>query len=265
RRLLTGFSRPGGAVADRDARHPLGVGPYAIIGSMEDHHLELVLLKLLFVLLLVLANGFFVCSEFALVSVRRSRLAALAAKGHGGARAALRLLEDPKVFISVTQFGVTMASLAIGWLGESALADGIFVPLFSRLIPNRLATLVSGHAVALLAAFATVTFLTIVLGEITPKVLALASTLNVAVVVARPLEVFYRLFKPFIHLLNLASQPLLNLLGLKPTLAHTMVYSEDELRHIVSLSYQSGVLNEQERQVIHNVFDFTGKFASEVM
>src|SRR5262249_32306889 len=126
-------------------------------------------------------------------------------------------------------------------------------------------TLVSGHAVALLAAFATVTFLTIVLGEITPKVLALASTLNVAVVVARPLEVFYRLFKPFIHLLNLASQPLLNLLGLKPTLAHTMVYSAEELTHIVSLSYQSAVLNEQEGQAIPNVSDFTGKFASEAM
>jgi len=232
---------------------------------MDDHHLESVLLKLLLVLLLVLANAFFVCSEFALVSVRRSRLSALAGKGHRGARAALRLLEDAKVFISVTQFGVTLASLAIGWIGESALADSIFIPLFTRLISGRLAAVISGHAVALVAAFATVTILTIVLGEITPKALALERTVNIAVAVARPLEIFYKLFRPLIQLLNLASQPVLNLLGIKPTLAHTMVYSEDELRHIVSLSYQSGVLNEQERQVIHNVFDFTGKFVREVM
>jgi CBS domain containing-hemolysin-like protein len=232
---------------------------------MEDHSSGFIWIKLLCVLLLVLANGFFVCSEFALVSVRRSRLSALAAKGHRGARAALRLLEDAKVFISVTQFGVTLASLAIGWIGESALANGIFLPLFARLITSRMGTFISAHALAVVIAFAMVTFLTIVLGEITPKALALDRTLNIAVTVAPPLEIFYKLFKPFIQLLNLASQPILNLLGLKPTLARTMVYSEDELRHIVSLSYQSGVLNEHERQVIHNVFDFTGKFVSEVM
>ncbi|HKF54976.1 MAG TPA: hemolysin family protein [Blastocatellia bacterium] len=232
---------------------------------MQDHHFELALLKLLLVLLLVLANGFFVCSEFALVSVRRSRLTNLASKGHRGAKAALRLLEDAKIFISVTQFGVTLASLAIGWLGQSAFANQIFIPLFARLMPNRLASLISGHAAAVIAAFAVVTFLTIVLGEITPKALALDRTLHVAVAVARPLEIFYKLFKPFIQLLNLASQPIINLLGIKPTMPHAMVYSEDELRHIVSLSYQSGILNEQERQVIHNVFDFTGKFVSEIM
>ena len=232
---------------------------------MQDHHFELALLKLLLVLLLVLANGFFVCSEFALVSVRRSRLTNLASKGHRGAKAALRLLEDAKIFISVTQFGVTLASLAIGWLGQSALANQIFIPLFARLMPNRMASLISGHAAAVIAAFAVVTFLTIVLGEITPKALALDRTLHVAVAVARPLEIFYKLFKPFIQLLNFASQPIINLLGIKPTMPHAMVYSEDELRHIVSLSYQSGILNEQERQVIHNVFDFTGKFVSEIM
>jgi len=232
---------------------------------MQDHHFELALLKLLLVFVLVLANGFFVCSEFALVSVRRSRLTNLASKGHRGAKAALRLLEDAKIFISVTQFGVTLASLAIGWLGQSAFANQIFIPLFARLMPNRLASLISGHAAAVIAAFAVVTFLTIVLGEITPKALALDRTLHVAVAVARPLEIFYKLFKPFIQLLNFASQPIINLLGIKPTMPHAMVYSEDELRHIVSLSYQSGILNEQERQVIHNVFDFTGKFVSEIM
>src|SRR5215470_6080343 len=133
---------------------------------MQDHHFELALLKLLLVFVLVLANGFFVCSEFALVSVRRSRLTNLASKGHRGAKAALRLLEDAKIFISVTQFGVTLASLAIGWIGESALADSVLIPILSRFWPGRLGTLISAHAISVVVAFAIVTFMTIVLGEI---------------------------------------------------------------------------------------------------
>lgn len=132
-----------------------------------------VLLKLLFVFLLILGNGFFVASEFALVSVRRVRISALAKQGHGGAKAALRLLDDPRVFISVTQFGVTLASLGLGWVGEATLADDVFVPLFHYLLPNSIAAHISAHAIAVVVAFALVTFLVIVLGEITPKTVSL--------------------------------------------------------------------------------------------
>jgi CBS domain containing-hemolysin-like protein len=222
-------------------------------------------LKLLVVLLLVLANGFFVSSEFALVKVRRSRLVALAEQRRGGAKAALRLLDDPKIFISVTQLGVTLASLGLGWIGESTLANDVFIPLFKSLIPGSLTPYLSGHALSIIIAFALVTFLHIVLGEITPKTLALERTQTVALFVARPLELFYKSFRPFIKVLNSSSSFLLARLGLERNLASTMAYSEEELRHIVSMSYQSGVLNEQERRVIHNVFDFTEKTVSEVM
>jgi CBS domain containing-hemolysin-like protein len=224
-----------------------------------------VLFKLLCVLMLVVANGFFVSSEFALVTVRRARMHALAAQGHRGAKAVLRLLEDPKIFISVTQLGVTLASLGLGWIGESTLADNIFIPLFKRIIPGSMTPYISAHAISILIAFALVTFLHIVLGEITPKTLALHRTQNVALAVARPLEFFYKSFRPFISLLNFSSAFLLSKLGLDRSLAHTMIYSAEELRHIVAMTSQSGVLKEQERRVIQNVFDFTEKEVSEVM
>jgi CBS domain containing-hemolysin-like protein len=230
-----------------------------------DHSVGMVVLKLLVLLLLVLANGFFVSSEFALVRVRRSRLIALAEQGKGGAKAALRLLENPKIFISVTQLGVTLASLGLGWMGESTLAKDVFVPVFVRLIPGNFAPYVSAHAVSIIIAFAVVTFLTIVLGEITPKTLALDRAQTIALLVARPLELFYKSFRPFIHVLNASSAFLLARLGLERNLTSTMAYSEEELRQIVSMSFQSGVLNEEERRVIHNIFDFTDKTVGEVM
>jgi len=233
---------------------------------MEGHHSAgWVLLKLLIVFSLVLSNGFFVSSEFALVRVRRTRLFALAEQGKRGAKAALRLLEDPKVFISVTQLGVTLASLGLGWIGESTLANDVFFPLFSRLIPGTLARYVSAHAISIIIAFMMVTFLDVVLGEITPKTLALDRSQTVALLVARPLELFYKSFRPFINVLNSSSAFLLARLGLGRALAPAMAYSEDELRQIVSMSYQSGVLKEHERRVIHNVFGFADKTVSEIM
>src|SRR5215831_606937 len=114
------------------------------------------LLKLFVVLILLLANAFFVGSEYALVSVRRSRISALAHRGNRAAAAVLRLIEDPKVFISAVQFGVTLASLGLGWIGQSTLADEVFLPIFGRLVPGAMLGVVSAHALAGLAAFALV-------------------------------------------------------------------------------------------------------------
>src|SRR5215831_21282402 len=120
------------------------------------------LLKLFVVLILLLANAFFVGSEYALVSVRRSRISSLAHRGNRAAAAALRLIEDPKIFISAVQFGVTLASLGLGWIGQSTLANAIFLPLFARIIHGELLGIVSAHALAGLIAFALVTFFTVV-------------------------------------------------------------------------------------------------------
>src|SRR5215213_4443002 len=124
-------------------------------------------LYLLTVLFLVLANGFFVASEFALVGVRRSRVETLAANGHRGARRLLGLLDDLNAYISATQLGITMASLALGWIGEPVVAHLLEAPLAGRVSETAL------HTISFAVAFVLITFLHIVLGELAPKTMAL--------------------------------------------------------------------------------------------
>ena len=159
------------------------------------------LVRLAVVLLLVLANGFFVASEFALVGVRRSRVGALAAGGNRRAQHLLTVLDHLDAYISATQLGITLASLALGWIGEETLAQ-IFEPLFARVLPVAAAASAAAHSVAIALAFALITFLHIVLGELAPKTLALERAEAVALRVARPMEIFYKIFKAPIWLLN---------------------------------------------------------------
>src|SRR5882762_2633981 len=157
-------------------------------------------LKLLAVAALVVANGYFVASEFALVSVRRAKLEARAASGSKQARAALRLLSNPTLFISATQLGVTLASLALGWAGEPTIA-GLLEPLASRLAPGGRAAYVA-HIMAIVVAFSAITFLHIVLGELMPKMVALERAERVALVCARPLQIFATVFQSPLWLFN---------------------------------------------------------------
>src|SRR6185295_422832 len=136
------------------------------------------LLKLVAIALLVAANGFFVTSEFALVSVRRSRLEARAAAGSNNARAALRLLDNPTVFISAVQLGITLASLALGWIGEPTLA-ALLSPVASVVASEGRAGYVA-HLMAIIIAFSSITFLHIVFGELMPKMVALERAERIA-------------------------------------------------------------------------------------
>src|SRR5215210_4827228 len=137
----------------------------------ESITLTAALLKLLAVFMLVLANGFFVGSEFALVSVRRPRLEARAAAGSRAARAALHLLDEPTIFISATQLGITLASLALGWIGEPTVA-ALLMPLAARIATEGWAGYIA-HGAAIIIAFSLITFLHIVIGELMPKMVAL--------------------------------------------------------------------------------------------
>ena len=143
------------------------------------------LLKLIAIFLLVATNGFFVASEFALVSVRRARLEARAAAGSRNARAALRLLDNPTIFISAVQFGITLASLALGWIGEPTVA-AMLEPIASLVASEGRAGYVA-HVVAIVIAFSLITFLHIVLGELMPKMVALERAERLALFV-HPLE-----------------------------------------------------------------------------
>lgn len=230
---------------------------------MDGSSLLTVLFKLAVVLVLVLANAFFVASEFALVTVRRSRVAALVAEGNRRARTLVRVIDRLDAYISAVQLGITLASLALGWIGEQTFAD-MFTPVFRLLLPSA-ASEIAAHSVAVAVAFATITFLHIVLGELAPKTLALERAEAVALAVARPMEIFYRIFKAPIWVLNHSGSRMLRWFGFKSTAEHTAAYTEEELRQLVGLSHKSGHLIEDERQLIYNVFDFTDATVESVM
>src|SRR3954471_1003006 len=167
-------------------------------GAEHSFSLAAVLTKLVAVLFFVAANGFFVGAEFALVSVRRTRLETRAAAGSGRAQAALRLINDPTFFISATQLGITIASLALGWIGEPTVA-ALLEPVAAAIAPAGKAAYVA-HVLAIVIAFAAITFLHIVLGELMPKMFALERAEALAMLVARPLEIFAKVFRPFIFI-----------------------------------------------------------------
>ncbi|HEX8173920.1 MAG TPA: hemolysin family protein [Pyrinomonadaceae bacterium] len=220
-------------------------------------------LKLTAVLMLVLANGFFVGSEFALVSVRRARLEARAEAGSKAARAALRLLDEPTIFISATQLGITLASLALGWIGEPTVA-ALLMPLASRIANEGKAGYVA-HGAAIALAFTAITYSHIVLGELMPKMIALERAETLALLAARPLALFARIFRAPIWIFNKTGTFLGRMLGLKSSLEHTSVYTEQELRHLVDVSLESGHLRAAEQRLIHKVFEFSDTLVREAM
>lgn len=217
----------------------------------------------LLILFFVALNAFFVASEFALVSSKRPRIQTMADGGNRGAAAALRLLSNPTLFISAVQLGVTLASLALGWIGEPTLAR-IFEPIAESVASEGMAAVIA-HAVAVIIAFAAITFFHVVLGELVPKMFALERAEAFALFAARPLEIFARVFSPILWVFNYTGGALGRLLGLKSTLEHASVYTEDEIRQLVQLSEESGHLNKEERQLIDKVFEFSETTVKEAM
>jgi CBS domain containing-hemolysin-like protein len=214
--------------------------------------------KLLAVLLLVAGNGFFVAAEFALVGVRSSRIETLAASGSGAAKRLMGLLENLNAYLSACQLGITLASLALGWIGEPAIARLLEGPLagFSE---------TARHAIAFAVAFSIITSLHIVLGEQAPKLMGLARAERVALVVALPLQLFYRVFSLPIRALDWASARTVNLVGIQATSEHASTYTEEELRKLVDISRESGHLRAEERRLIHRVFEFSDTVVREAM
>jgi|DewCreStandDraft_2_1066082.scaffolds.fasta_scaffold00382_38 putative hemolysin len=228
---------------------------------MEESAWSLVL-RLASVLILVLANGFFVAAEFALVAVRRSRVEQLVAEGHPLARVVRRAIDRLDAYLAATQLGITMASIGLGWIGEPALA-GLIEPLFAFLPPGWAAA--SSHALATAIAFAIVTALHIVLGELAPKSLAIQRSEPVALAVAPPLELFYLVFRPAISFLNGMGNLVLRIFGLQPARGEDMVHSPEELELLISESKRAGVLDPEEEALLHRVFDFAELSARELM
>lgn len=217
---------------------------------------------LLAVVVLVLANAFFVAAEFALVGARRTRLDEMAEAGDRRAALARRALTSLGRYISATQLGITLASLGLGWVGEPALArliEGAF-----NWLPHAVA-LVATHTVASAIAFAIITILHIILGELIPKALALLYPEQISGWVAAPLMGFGWLMAWPIAMLNGTANRLLRAMGVPPSDDHDRLHSPEEIRMLVEQSQEGGGLTRADARMLEGVFEFSEKSAQEVM
>lgn len=218
--------------------------------------------KFLAVFALVFANGFFVAAEFSLVAVRRSRVTELVAAGRANAKALQRAVEHLDAYLAATQLGITISSLALGWIGEPALAR-LIEPLLADL-PGWTAS-ASSHAIAVVIAFGLITALHIVLGELAPKSLALQRSERTALFVVRPLNLFLFVFRPAILSLNALGNLVLRLFGLRGGGGEGTLHSPDELKLLVAASHEAGLLHQVQQEVVERVFDIAERRISDIM
>jgi magnesium and cobalt exporter, CNNM family len=227
-----------------------------------EHSVAGLLWRLVGLLALVLANGFFVAAEFSIVTVRKTRIDQLIAEGHRGAKSVRRAISAPDRYIAATQLGITMASLGLGWIGEPALASLVEPPL--AFLPTHIAT-ATAHSIAVAVAFTLITGVEIIFGELTPKWIALEAAETTAIWVVKPLELFMRVFWPFIRMVHGTAQGIIKALGFRGADRRAMVHSEEELKMLVTASQEAGVLEEHEEQMLHRVFGFADLTAGQIM
>jgi len=216
-------------------------------------------LGLLFGVVLVALNGFFVAAEFALVKVRPTQLEPAAEEGHRRATVALHMTRHLDAYLSATQLGITLASLGLGWVGEPAFA-WIIAPLLHPFTKD--AAIV--HSVSLTVSFLVITMLHIVLGELAPKSLAISRSESTSLWVALPLFLFYKLTYPAIWLLNHTANALLKLIGVAPVGEGELGHDEEELRLLLSSSHASHV-SKHKRELLDNIFELSHRIARQIM
>jgi putative hemolysin len=217
--------------------------------------------RLLLLGLILAINAFFAASEVALLSVRDSRLRHLAEQGNAGAKIALALLAQPEKLLSVTQIGVTLASLGLGWAGEDTLY-ALLLSLFHPILNTATATVL--HAACFVAAFAVMTYCHVVIGEVVPKNLAIDKADRLAVIVAPALMLFYRVMSVFVTVIESSATAITRLLGGKTT-HRGGGHSSEELKLIVSSSRFAGNLPKLQEDMIHRVLDLDDLYVREIM
>lgn len=214
----------------------------------------------LYTLLLVLLNGFFVAAEFALVKVRHSQIDLKASQGNKIAKISRQIVENLDGYLSACQLGITLASLALGWIGERVVAR-IVIALFEKF--NTTFDPLTVHQISIPIAFTLITVLHIVFGEQVPKTAAIRKPLSVALFIAVPLRIFYVVFIPFIWTLNALSNLTLKIIGLKSG-DHSEIHTEEELRMILTESEEGGAIKPSEHELIQNVFEFDDRVVKHI-
>jgi CBS domain containing-hemolysin-like protein len=228
---------------------------------MESPALGLSLVGLLVIAALILANAYFVATEFALVAVRRTQVKLWVSEGRRGASAAAHAIEHLDDAIAATQLGITIASIGLGFVGEPVLARMI-APL---LAVAGVGSLIAVHSVAIGIAFVLITFLHVVVGELAPKAIALDHPGRVALFCARPLLIFGRVFRLVLWLMNGAGNGLVRLLGVKPASRQRSVHSSEELSLLVTESRKAGKIRPYAGRILGNVFRITRTAVRDVM
>lgn len=210
--------------------------------------------------ILIALTAFFVTSEFAIVKIRSSRIDQLIEEGNKSAIHVKKVIMNIDEYLSACQLGITVTALGIGWLGEPTIAH-MLRPVFDLLnIPDS-----ASHILSVSFAFALITFLHVVVGELAPKTLAIQKAEAVSLLTARPLILFYRILYPFIWALNGSARMITGLFGLKPASELEIAHSEEELRIILSESYESGEINQSEFKYVNKIFEFDNRIAKEIM
>ncbi len=212
-------------------------------------------------ILLILINGFFVAAEFAMVKVRGSQLDIKAQRGSTRAKSAKTLVENLDAYLSATQLGITLASLALGAIGEEVIS-AVVTSFFAR--SGWVTDPITIHSISLPIALSLLTYFHVTIGEQIPKMIGIKYSLQTALIIAMPLKVFYFICSPFIWFLNKSSNFALHLIGVKKT-GEEDFHSEEELRLILTESEEGGAIKPSENELIQNVFDFDDRIVKQVM
>lgn len=226
-----------------------------------------ILLKLIAVVVLIGINAYFVATEFALVAVRRTRIEQRLRGGDKRARHVMHALDHPDDFISAAQLGITVASIAIGYIAEGSI-HALLLPYLHRIhvmIPLIPGAVVTGHIVATILTLLIVTYLHVVLGEQVPKMIAIQKAEPVALWTTRPTMFVGAVFRPLIHVMSGSASGIMKTFGMEPTGVHSIAHSPEEIRMLVEQSQQEGEIEAEQEQMIHGVFEFPEIMAREVM
>ena len=218
------------------------------------------IINLIVIAILIAFTAFFVSFEFAIVKIRSTRIDQLVSEGNKKAIAAKTIVSNLDEYLSACQLGITVTALGLGWLGEPTV-EHLLRPLFTKLNTSESAA----GILSFIIAFASVTFIHVVVGELAPKTIAIHKAEAVTLLFAKPMIIFYRIMYPFIKVLNGSARMIVGVFGLKPASEHEEAHSEEELQLIISESYKSGEINQSEYKYVNNIFEFDDRIAKEIM
>ncbi len=218
------------------------------------------ILNLVLVAVLIVLTAFFVATEFAVIKLRPSRVDQMVMEGRKNALAVQKVTNNLDGYLSACQLGITITALGLGWLGEPTVEKMLF-PLFERLGIGENA----GHVLSFGIAFVSITFLHVVLGELAPKTMAIHKAEAISVFTAPLIIIFHKIMYPFIWVLNGSANSLVRVFGMKPASEHEEAHSEEEIRIILSESYESGKINNTEFGYVNRIFHFDEMMAKEIM